>query len=134
MVINCDTKPLDLLCFRFFSLFSQFLIPPTLDTISSSFCFFSRRSCFSVIIPITFSLTFTITSMFFTSPTTGAQDSTYIWYTLGTSFRVLRMLTESGDAISYIFLVLASLRPFILDVQGEGRPNCSWWDFIRVGG
>ena len=52
----------------------------------------------------------------------GAQDSTSTRCALGTSSRVLRMLTESGDVIRYVFLLSAGVRPFILDIGGGGRP------------
>ena len=45
----------------------------------------------------------------------GAQDSTSTRCTLGTSSRVLRMPTESGDVIRYVFLPAVGLRPFMLD-------------------
>ena len=37
----------------------------------------------------------------------GAQDSTSTRCALGTSSRVLKMLTESGDVIRYVFLLSA---------------------------
>ena len=60
----------------------------------------------------------------------GAQDSTSTRCALGTSSRVLRMLTESGDVIRYVFLLSAGLRPFILDVGGGGEPVVSSWYFV----
>ena len=63
-------------------------------------------------------------------PVPGAQDSTSTRCALGTSSRVLRMLTESGDVIRYVFLLSAGLRPFILDVGGSGEPVVSSWDFM----
>ena len=52
----------------------------------------------------------------------GAQDSTSTRCALGTSSRVLRMLTESWDVIRYVFLLSAGLWTFILDVRGGGKP------------
>ena len=52
----------------------------------------------------------------------GAQDSTSTRCALGTSSRVLRMLTESGEVIRYVFLLSAGLRQDILHVGGGGRP------------
>ena len=43
------------------------------------------------------------------------------------------MLTESEDVIRYVFLLLAGLRPFILDIGGRGEPVVSSWDFIGFG-
>ena len=39
----------------------------------------------------------------------------------------LRMLTESGGVIRYVFLLSAGLRQDILDVRGGGRPVFSSW-------
>ena len=64
----------------------------------------------------------------------GAQDSTSTRCALGTSSRVLRMPTESGDVIRYVFLQSAGLRQDMLDVGGGGRPVVSSWDFVRYGG
>ena len=61
----------------------------------------------------------------------GARDSTSTRCALGTSSRVLRILTESGDVIRYVFLLAADLRQDILDVGGGGRPVFSSWDFVR---
>ena len=63
----------------------------------------------------------------------GAQDSTSARCVLGTSSRVLRMLTESGDVIRYVFLLSAGLGPLILDVGGGGEPVFSSWEFVRLG-
>ena len=41
------------------------------------------------------------------------------------------MLTESGDVIMYIFLLLADVGPFILDIEGGGSPVFSAWEFVR---
>ena len=46
---------------------------------------------------------------------------------------MLRILTESGDVIRYIFLLSAGLGPFILDVGGGGEPVVSSWDFVGFG-
>ena len=64
----------------------------------------------------------------------GAQDSTSTRCALGTSSRVLRMLTESGDVIRYVFLLSAGFRQDILDVGGGSRPVFSSWEFVRFGG
>ena len=64
----------------------------------------------------------------------GAQDSTSARCALGTSTRVLRLLTESGDVIRYVFLLSAGVRQDKLDVGGGGRPVCSSWGFVRFGG
>ena len=63
----------------------------------------------------------------------GARDSTSTRCALGTSSRVLRILTESGDVIRYVFLLSAGLRLFILDVGGGGEPFISSWNFVRFG-
>ena len=64
----------------------------------------------------------------------GAQDSTSTRCAPGTSSRVLRMLTESGGVIRYVFLQSADSRQDILDVGGGGRPVFSSWEFVRFGG
>ena len=43
------------------------------------------------------------------------------------------MLTESGYIIRYVFLLLAGLRPFKLEVGGGGEPVIFSWDFVRFG-
>ena len=63
----------------------------------------------------------------------GAQDSTSTRCALGTSSRVLKMLTESEDIIRYVFLLSADLRPFLLDVRGGGEPVFSLWGFVNLG-
>ena len=62
----------------------------------------------------------------------GARHSTSTWCTLGTSSQVLRMLTESGDVIRYVFLLSAGLRTFVLDVGGSSEPIFSLWEFVRL--
>ena len=64
----------------------------------------------------------------------GAQDSTSTRCALGTSSRVLRMLTESGGVIRYVFLLSADWRLDKLDVGGGGRLVFSLWEFVRFGG
>ena len=49
----------------------------------------------------------------------GARDSTSTRCALGTSSRALRMLTESGDVIRYVFLRSAGLCDSVL-VDGGG--------------
>ena len=60
----------------------------------------------------------------------GARDSTSTRCALGTSSRVLRMLTESGGVFRYVFLLSAGLRQDLLDVGGGGRPVFSSWEFV----
>ena len=64
----------------------------------------------------------------------GARDSTYKRCALRTSSRVLRLLTESGDAIGYVFLLSTGLRTFILDIGGGGRLVVSSCELVRFGG
>ena len=61
----------------------------------------------------------------------GARESTSTQCTLGTSSRVLRMLTESGGVIRYVFLLSAGLRPFVLNVGGGGGLVFSSWEFVK---
>ena len=62
-----------------------------------------------------------------------AQDSTSTRCVVGTSSLLLRMLTESGDVVIYVFSLSAGLRPFILDVQGGVEPIFSSWEFVGFG-
>ena len=52
----------------------------------------------------------------------GARDSTSTRCALGTSSRALRMLTESGDVIRYVFLQSAGLSAFVLVDGGSCGP------------
>ena len=52
----------------------------------------------------------------------GARDSTSTRFALGTSSRALRMLTESGDVIRYVFLWSAGLSDSVLVDGGGCRP------------
>ena len=52
----------------------------------------------------------------------GARDSTSTRCALGTSSRLLRMPTESGDVIRYVFLWSAGLGQDMLDVGGVANP------------
>ena len=58
--------------------------------------------------------------------TLGAQDSTSTRCVLGTSSRALRMLTESGDIIRYVFLRSVGLSDSML-VDGGG---CDLFSFV----
>lgn len=63
-----------------------------------------------------------------------AQNSTSMQFTLGTSARLLKMLTELGGIISSTFLLLAGLRPVILYVGHSGRPDFSSSKLVTFGG
>ena len=53
----------------------------------------------------------------------GARNSTFMRCALGTSSRVLRMLTESGDVIRYVFLLSAGRGIPYLALGVEANPN-----------
>lgn len=44
-------------------------------------------------------------------------------YALGISFQVLRMQTKLGDSIRYVFLLLVSFEPVLVDIEDGEKPD-----------